>query len=155
MVHIVTGNINSYKTTKMIKLYHRYGGDGVVSVKNMIGTIVHSYDAMHLKTSVKTRLIVRDEFVTPDFVKESQIGPYMVSKDAIKVVNDLIHQMIQEKVEPIFLDEIGQLECDGYGFASVFSELVASNLELFISVRTDLVEHVIKTFHIKDYQLIE
>jgi nucleoside-triphosphatase THEP1 len=154
MVQIVTGKMNSFKTTKMIELFNQLGGDGFVSVKKMVGSEVHSYHIMQLSTGESALFIGKENNIPEDFEIESQIGPYLVSKQTLLLIESKLRSMIKAKVEPIFLDEVGLLECNGLCFASILKELLTSNLELYLSIRSDLVDLVVDTFHINNYNII-
>jgi nucleoside-triphosphatase THEP1 len=59
-----------------------------------------------------------------------------------------------EKVEPIFLDEIGPFEIRGEGFHDVFKMLIASGLSAYVVIRTNCLDEAKEKFLIKEYDLI-
>ncbi len=156
MVRIVIGKINSFKTTKMIDLYEtEKRGDGFVSVKRMLGDKVHSYDALRLSSKAENLFIIRDEFNETNEEIACQIGPYQMLKDTLDSVEQAITGMIEKNIEPIYLDEIGLLELEGSGFSEILRKMIASGLDLVISVRTDLLQKIVKKYKIKEYAIIE
>lgn len=130
-------------------------GDGFVAVKHMLKDKVHSYEAMRLKTKKRLPFIIRDEFAYEDFRVNCQIGPYLFNQDTIDAVNMAISQMIKDKVSPIYLDEIGLLELEGKCFDHILRKLVASKLDLVLSIREDLVEAIVQKYQINEYEVIK
>ena len=156
MLNIVTGRINSRKTTKITELYKFLNiGDGFVSLKNMNEDIVHSYDILRLSTNEKRRLVIRDIYSDSDFVKCCQIGPYMFSKSAVEYIEKTFRELIANKVSPLFLDEIGLLELENLCFHNIFIELLESNLDVYVTIRKDLLEKIIEKYKIKEYNLFD
>jgi nucleoside-triphosphatase THEP1 len=128
-------------------------GDGFLSLKTMSGKFVKRYDAYELSTSKDTILVIRKEDHDNETIR-CQIGPYLFLEDAMNWIESSIIQMIENKVEPIYLDEIGLLELDDLGFSTILRKMVESNLELIISVRTDLVEQIIQKYSLKNVKII-
>ncbi|MBU1145820.1 MAG: hypothetical protein KJ971_08235 [Firmicutes bacterium] len=155
MVRIVTGKINSFKTTKMIELYKKIQkGDGFVSLKIMIKDKVHSYNALHLLTNETFPLIIRKEFNDSSKEVICQIGEYHFLKDTVLLIENTIEKMIKAKVSPIFLDEIGNLELQEKGFHQILKKMISSKLDLYLSIRADLVDEIIKKYNIEEFEII-
>lgn len=156
MLNIVTGKINSSKTNTILDIYKSLKkGDGFISIKNMNNNIVHSYDILHLATSEKKLLVIRDIYSEKDFVKCCQIGPYMFSESTVKDVEIKIRELIKQNVSPLFLDEIGLLELDDNCFHDIFLEMLMSKLEIYVTVRTELLDKILKKYKIDEYNLIQ
>ena len=156
MIHIVTGKIDSGKSTTIADLYQRnQAGDGFVSIKRMHYHKVHGYDIMRLSTLETRLLVVRDEFKHRDYQIACKIGPYLFLQDALAYVETTIRSLIADGVTPIYLDEIGQLELYDQCFHKVFAELVDSGVECYITVRHDLVPDIIDKYKLMDYDIIE
>jgi len=155
MIHIVTGKINSGKSTTISDLYNKIQqGDGFISVKRMHYHKVHGYDIMQLSTKHTLPLVIREEYARKEHDIVCQIGPYLFLKDTLTYIEDSFRQMIASNIEPLFLDEIGQLELYGKCFDTIFKEIIQSNSECYITVREDLVEEILKNYGIKDYKII-
>jgi nucleoside-triphosphatase THEP1 len=147
--------MNAGKSTKLGSLYEQIQkGDGFISVKCMHYDKVHGYEIMQLSNKAFYPLVIRDEFSHQNMEIACQIGPYLFLKDTLKRIEKDIETMIENKVSPIFLDEIGQLELYDQCFNSIFSKMVESNLELYITVREDLVDKVIEKYNIKQVDII-
>lgn len=155
MVKIVTGKINSYKSTRLKEHYEKTMlGDGFIAKKNMRGDLVHSYDLIKLSTNETTPYIIRDQFYDGKSSIKFIIGPYYLLESALEYIEDEIDKMIQDNISPIYLDEISLLELDELGFYKVFKRLLALDIDLCIVVREDLLNKVLDKFSIKKYEII-
>ena len=155
MLNIVTGKINSGKTTRMIELYKCHpSGDGFVSSKNMRGNMVHSYDILHLKTNEKRLFVIHQEFVKEMPKIACQIGPYLFLQETLDFIYDAYRNMIKQGVAPLFIDEIGMLELHDQAFHDIFKELLESNSDIYAVIREDLIDDIIQKYSIKNYKMI-
>ena len=155
MITIVTGNINDNKTTKMIELFKSSKkGDGFVSLKTMIEHKVHSYDAMKLQTGEKKQLAMHRDFFQNEFEVGAMIGPYLFNQKTIKWIEKELDIMIENRVEPLYFDEIGMLELGGSGFHFIFKKMIESNLDLMVVIRRDLIDKIIQVYHLKNIEII-
>lgn len=155
MVHIVTGKINSGKSTVITSIYNKLKkGDGFISVKKMSDKKVHSYNIMKLSDNSQKLFVIRDEFLKEEKEISCQIGPYLFIKDALEYIETEIRKMIKMKISPIFLDEIGQLELYDQCFHNIFEEILSSNTDCYITIREDLVDKVIDKYQIKEVKII-
>ena len=152
MITIITGSINRGKTTKMIKHYQTHQkGDGFVSLKIMDIDHVNHYEAMKLSTQEKKVIMVHElDFLNKNQEETVKIGPYHLIFNAFSWIEDEIRKMIQKKVSPIYLDEIGMLELKGEGFHHILCEMLASKLDLILVVRESLCHDVVSTYQMKD-----
>lgn len=156
MIHIVTGRINSGKSTTICDIYNKNKvGDGFVSVKRMHYDKVHGYDIVRLSTRDTKLLVVRDEYKTKDYDIACQIGPYQFLTSTLSYINTEITSMLEQGIEPIYLDEIGQLELNNQCFHSIFETIVQAKVNCYITVRTQLVQDVISKYQLHDYDIIE
>jgi nucleoside-triphosphatase THEP1 len=155
MLKIVTGSIASGKTSKLLELYDRDPtGDGFVAIKKMRGEKVSGYDAMRLKTKEQFSLVVRDEFLQEPMAIEAQIGPYLFDRSAMEKIYETFDELIRNRVQPLYFDEVGLLEIEGKGFDSLIKKLVASGLDLILVVRQELVPAFLKRYQVKEYLII-
>jgi len=156
MIKIVTGKINSQKTTRMMDLFLKdRQGDGFISLKVMSDQKVYGYHAMKLSSREKRLLLVHKDFYLSEFFAIEKIGPYLIHPEVKKWIEQDIEKMIQKKVQPIYLDEIGALELGGLGFDSIFKKMVSSNLNLIIVVREDMIDLVVKHYQLKDVTILK
>lgn len=155
MIHIVTGNMNSGKTSKLAAMYQfENEGDGFVAVKEMQDDVVTAYHAMRLRTMEQRPFIAREGFLPERFEPCCAIGPYHMSKQGLDWIEHEIRDMVAKRVSPIYIDEIGRLELDGKGLDPIFRLCLASGLELYIAVRKDFIEPVLQKYEIQEYDLM-
>lgn len=156
MITIVTGKMNEGKTTALKKLYHdQKKGDGFISEKRMADQRVHSFTSVRLSSQEQKVLMLHEYFYSESFVSAGKIGPYFINLFTMDWIEKSILKMIENHIEPIYLDEIGVLELRGYGYDRIFRKMVDSGLDLFISVREDLVSQVIDTYELKDVKILK
>lgn len=156
MIHIVTGKLNSGKSTKLGSIYNQLQkGDGFISVKRMHYDKVHGYEIMRLSTKTFYPLVIREEFSHEKMDVACQIGPYLFLEDTLKLVEQEIETMINNSISPIFLDEIGQLELYDKCFNNIFKKMVNSNLDVYITVREDLVDQIVDKYQINEVNIIK
>ena len=156
MLNIVTGRINSSKTTKIAGIYNsKKIGDGFISLKKMDGHLVHSYDILRLSTNEKRLLVIRDIYSDSNFVKCCQIGPYLFNSETVKYIENTLRELINQKVSPLFLDEIGLLELDNLCFHNIFTQMLKSDLDIYVTIRKDLLDKILAKYKIKEYNLID
>ncbi|GMQ60002.1 hypothetical protein AN1V17_44020 [Vallitalea sediminicola] len=149
MVNVITGAINSGKTSKIVNLYDRMKqGDGFVSIKNMDKDKVHSYEIMRLSNRKKHQFILREEFLTDEWYESCKIGPYSFSKPTLNYIEETIRELIEAKISPIFLDEIGRLELQNKCFHKILVELLNNECEIYITVREDSLDDLIKKYNL-------
>lgn len=155
MITIVTGKINEGKTTALKLLFHEHKkGDGFLAVKKMDGTNVHSFLATRLSTKEQKVLMLHKNYYSESFIGAGKIGPYIVNLFTLNWVEKSIEKMIEQKIQPIYLDEIGTFEVLGYGYDRIFRKLIESKLDLIITVRSDFVEQVKQHYNLKDVEVV-
>ncbi len=156
MITIVTGKINEGKTTALKLLYHKdKKGDGFIAIKKMDGQNVHSFLATKLSTKEQQLLMLHKSYYSESFISAGKTGPYLVNLFTLSWVEKSIEKMIEKRVEPIYLDEIGMFEYEGYGFNRIFRKMIESNLDLIISVRKEFLDIIIKHYDLKDVEIVE
>ena len=155
MLNIVTGKINSGKTTKIFNIYNENKiGDGFISVKNMDGSNVHSYDILRLSSNIKKVFVLHEKYISDNQKIACKIGPYSFLDDTLKYIESELAKLITARIAPIYLDEIGLLELDNQCFYQIFKELLQSGLDVYVVIREDLIQQIIEKYEIKQYKII-
>ena len=155
MIHIVTGKMNSGKSSTMLKLYQQQqAGDGFISIKRMHYDKVHGYDLLRLGDLSTRGFVIHELYAHEHHTIACQIGPYLFFEDVLKYVVTQVDELIKQGVTPIYLDEIGMLELHQKCFANMLHKCIKNNVETYITVREDLVDDVIQVFGIKDFDII-
>jgi nucleoside-triphosphatase THEP1 len=164
VVKIITGKINSNKTTRIREYYQEHKkGDGIISKKIMIDKKVYGYKASRLSDNLEFTYLVHENFYNkglyPDievfeFLGCTQIGPYRINRKAMKKINSIIDKMIKSKVSPIYFDEVGKLELQECGFYKNIKKALKKRLDIVLCTREDLIEEVLKKFDISEYEIV-
>ncbi len=155
MVTIVTGKINSGKSSTILKHYQdNQLGDGFISVKRMHYDQVHGYDLMKLSDNSTRTFVVREEYLNENQEVVCHIGPYLFLKDTLDYVEKEIKQMVKNNISPIYLDEVGQLELYDQCFDNIFKFITSNNIDAVITVREDLVEKVTNKYNLINPKII-
>ena len=154
-VTIVTGKINSHKTTRFIAYHQKHGGDGYASIKHMKDKNVLFYTFMKLSTKETMKSIVHTKNDTTRFNVYESMGPYIFDEEALKIVERDVLNMAKHGVNPIYLDEIGLLELNKKYFYHTIKKLQKYPIDLVLTVRAHLVDDIIKLFNFKDVTLIK
>ena len=154
MLRIVTGKINSGKTTTLGNIYKTFKGDGFISIKHMKQDKVHSYDILRLSTNETTPFILNENLIETTKPISCQIGPYIFLQDTLSYIEDTLKELIKNKVSPIYLDEIGLLELEDKCLHKIFTELLTSKLDLYVVIREDLIKPILNKYNILEYQIL-
>jgi len=156
MLHIITGKINSYKTTRMKEIFKQtQKGDGFVSIKTMKDHKVLYYELENLQSKTKQIHVVHTVNYPNHFTNYETLGPYAFDLDYLSEVEQYIEKLISNGIEPIFLDEIGILETNNKYFYPILKKIIDANIEAYITVRSSLVEKIIDVFDVTNYTIIE
>ncbi|HPV69668.1 MAG TPA: nucleoside-triphosphatase [Bacilli bacterium] len=156
MVKIISGKVDSGKTTEMIRRYEATrSGDGFVALKKMKGNDIYGYCIRRLGNDRSLMWMIHQKHYQDDFKNHSKFGPYYLNLDVLHLMESDVDEFIAKNIAPIFLDEIGIFELNGGGYHNILKKLLASGLNLVIAVREDLVKPIANYFAIKDYELIQ
>jgi len=155
MVNIVVGSINQGKTTKLIEIYEKLNkGDGFVSMKKLDGNNIIGYDALHLSKMEKYPFILKKEYIPENWENHASLESYRFSENTLNIIEEKIDCMIKKSIYPIFLDEIGVLELEGYGFDKILKKVLAEGDEIYVAIRDKFVERIIEKYSITDKNII-
>ena len=156
MVTIISGPINSGKTTKMKEIYNSdRAGDGFLSLKLIENNVVKGFDIMKISSKETKAFIRRHDNELPEWKENCILGPYTVSEEAIEWVTGEIEGMIFKKISPIYLDEIGVLELNGKCFYGILETLLKDEGDICISVRDENLNEIISKFGITAAKIIK
>jgi len=96
------------------------------------------------------------EFITTDLTREGKTLDYfVVLEEGIKKGKEIILAAL-EKDKILVIDEIGQLEMDGKVFHNELLKALKSGVEIYITVRQELLNEFIEKYGLssRDYKLI-
>ncbi len=140
MVTIITGEINSGKTTKMKSLYS----------ESQTG-----YDLVSISQNDSIPFIREKEFSenTDDII--FNIGKYNFLEKGFLEVEKRITRLIDEQITPIYIDELGMLELQQKCFYKSVVNIMKNNVPLITCVRTSCLKQIIELFNFSEYRIIE
>ena len=156
MVHIITGAIDEGKTRKVEAIYRQMKkGDGWVSGKIFLNEEFIGYEIQRLSTNEKLPLAYKKEYVPSGWDEICALGPFCFSKRAFEFAGKIIDEIIEENINPVFIDEIGPLELQGKGFCPMLEKILKTQKDIYMVVRSHCVDAVINGFAIKNYEIIK
>ncbi len=161
-VIIITGETDSGKTTWCKRNLlengeHEYGGVLLLKIYSRGERI--GYDALNTGTGQTVPFARLDKFKTPHWDEEERIGGFSISKEGKSLANMWICYAFTGTGynRGIIIDEAGPLELDSGGLAEGLCfalKRTEPDHNLYLVVRRDCVEPVVKKFNIRNYQLI-
>ncbi len=161
MVRIVTGKIDSGKTTRLLEIYKLLGiGDGFIAKKYMTGTDVFGFNLVKLSTSQEYPYMIHDKQLRNLTGKKNEevfadrIGPYRIYKESLALINNFYEGLIDSDISPLYFDEVGKLEISGKGYYQSIKDALDKNIDIYMTIREDLIEEVMLVFDISEYEII-
>lgn len=154
MINIVTGRVNSGKTTKLINIFDTLkNGDGFCNRKIYVDGCYMGQEIVRISNGESRLWSIKG--IKPDkwnqaFCYES----YSFSKEGLEFAENIIGSILNLDIEPIYIDEIGPLELQGKGFCKLFKRCLASNKEIYVVIRESCVEAVIDKYDIDNYKIV-
>lgn len=156
MVKIVTGKINSLKTTRLLNHYQEsLKGDGFIAEKIMKDNLVFGYDLVRLSDKFRVPYVRRNIYLEEGKEVIYQVGPYCFYEDAFKVIESSVRSFIVNRTSPVYLDEISLLELEDKGLHKVLVDLLESKVDLVLVVRSDILDLVVEKYGLTDVILVE
>lgn len=134
---------------------HQQKGDGFVSIKTMKDDNVLYYELERLSTQESRLFIIHTEHDTRRFSQYKALGPYIFDLNVLIDVEAVIDGFIHNRIEPIYLDEVGILEAKKEFFFPIIKKVLDSNLDLIITVRESLVKEIIQVLGVTQYTILE
>jgi nucleoside-triphosphatase THEP1 len=155
MIYLVTGVIDSGKTQKMRSLYRESGkGDGFISPKSFERSTFVGYDIMRLSSQKRKPLAYLLDFIPPHWDEAYRYGRFSFSRSALLFAEEIISDILLNRIDPVYIDEIGPLELEGKGFYEILQVLLQTERTIYISIRSSLIEEIVQTFGLEKYKVI-
>ena len=162
MITIITGKINSGKTTKISLRYKSDSlGDGILSKKIMIEDKVYGFHGVRLANDFEFLFMIHKQFANQNqnqdevFDVAYDIGPYHVLTNALQYIDETYEFILSNHISPVYFDEVGVLELQDKGFAKYIQRAIQQESDVIMTVRKDLISKVVKKFNIEQYDLIK
>lgn len=154
MINIITGSINSGKTSKLIDIFHSLRkGDGFYNRKVYIDDYYIGQEIVLISNGESSRWSTRG--IKPQKWQEAfSYETYSFSREGLEFAENIIASIINLDIEPIYIDEIGPLELQEKGFHKLFKSCLEAKKEVYVVIRESCVEAVIKKYNIENYRII-
>jgi len=161
VIRIVTGKINSGKTTRLIEIYLNTGkGGGIIAKKYMDGTDVVGFNAVILGNDKEYPYLIHEKQLKKNVYNSQEnnfianIGPYRIFASTQTFINDYFDNLCVAGISPQYFDEVGKLEIMEKGYYQSIKAALKQNIDIYLTVREDLIEEVMNKFEITDYEII-
>jgi nucleoside-triphosphatase THEP1 len=156
MINIITGKIDSGKTTKMIEIYNQTKqAEGFATKKIYKNETNIGQRIVNLSTGEDKLFSLKINYISHGWVEEYRYYDYSFSSEGIQFAEGIIYNAINNKAKSIFIDEIGPLEiCNEQGLFNALVDAIASSKDLFITVRDNCLEQFIKKFGVREYNIL-
>lgn len=153
MINIITGSVNSGKSTKLVHIYKSLGkGDGFFNKKIYNENSYIGQKIVRLSTDESIIWSLKGQLPNC-WQEECNYKTYSFSKSALKFAEQIINPLLESE-EPIFIDEIGPLELENKGFHKLFQRCVILNNELYVVIRKSCLKLILDKYDIKSYKII-
>lgn len=155
MIKVITGDIDSGKSTRFMQLYDQSGNDIGLFSKKLYdeNNQIIGYNLILLPEGRELPFIILKEEVL-ESEKENYLfqGRFAFLKESFKTGEQYI--LNHPDAETIWIDEIGGLEIKNLGFANLMKTLIQTDRNLIITIRNTLLRKFIKQFGIEEYEVL-
>jgi len=155
MVHIITGEINSGKTSRLLTLYKKINcGDGFLCRKNYIENHYAGQMLVRLTTGESTCFSFKQNFIPPGWDEVYTLEDYSFSRAGILFAQKVAVEIVQRNIQPVFIDEIGPLELMERGFHEIFEQFLYLETNIYLVIRSSCLVEVINKYHIATFEIV-
>ncbi|HBL37424.1 MAG TPA: hypothetical protein DDZ55_11520 [Firmicutes bacterium] len=155
MIYFITGQVNQGKSSKLRSIYQEQRtGDGFYNRKLIRNGVFVGQELVRLTSGESRIFSYRTGFIPEDWEAGAAYRDFSFSEAGLAFGCQIIWATLAERIEPIYLDELGPLELAGNGFAHVFRETLCAGIEAYVVVRSSCLQSVIDTFAVTEYQII-
>lgn len=153
MISIITGSVNSGKSTKLVSIYKSLGkGDGFFNRKIYSENLYIGQEIIRMSNGESMIWSLRGE-VPACWQEQYCYADFSFSKAALKFAEEIVNSAIKSN-EIVFIDEIGPLELQNKGFHNLFKCCLIWNKQLYVVVRENCLGAVLRKYKIKNYEII-
>jgi len=155
-VTIITGGIDSGKTSWCAGKYRLENMDGILSLKVLSCGKRVGYNIERITTGETFAFARTKDFLPKGWNEAYSYGMFSFSREAFEMVS-LWFRSFSESIDTVVIDEVGPLELKGLGFFRQVKSVLENNekfKKIYIVVRRGLVEKVCLKFNIKKYSTV-
>jgi nucleoside-triphosphatase THEP1 len=156
MVTVLKGGINQGKTAKILEIYSRgKSGDGFITKKVFKKGVFSGYEIVRLSSQESRPFIFKMGHEPENLPRVFKYGQFTFSGDGIDFAEEIMIDVINKGIDPVYIDEIGPVELQEKGFYKLFRMALESGRNLFVTVRESCVDDVLRLLKINDYEIID
>ncbi|NCA66750.1 MAG: hypothetical protein EOM87_01655 [Clostridia bacterium] len=157
MLYIITGEIDSGKTFRLLKLYKKHkNADGYALIKAFENNNYIGQNILWLDKSITEPFSRISPGLPFDWIEQESYKEYSFSSFGLTFMAKIYNSLFERLPEAVFIDDIGPLELVGGGAADMFSTLLHVKTDIYVSVRQGCIEEFLRYFSIRndEYTLI-
>lgn len=156
MIHIICGENNQGKTKRLKSIYiNKKEGDGFIAQKIFRDSMFCGYELIRLSTGESVpQAMVKNLFPEKETPLYKQ-GCFLFFKESFVFADSIIEDIISNKTNPVFIDEIGPLELRKEGYHKSLKKIFKEDRTIYITARNNLIFDIIDFYSIKDYSFIK
>lgn len=154
MLYIITGEINSGKSTHLKNIYNKMNqGDGFYNRRILTGATWIGQEIIQLSTGISRPFSCHLDYLPKHWDGQYTYRDYSFSRSGLSFCKDIINAMLPTPY-PGYIDEIGPLELDEKGLYQDFQRLLHTKKDIYVVIRNRCLSDVLLKFDIKDYKII-
>ncbi len=150
MVFIITGGVNTGKTTLFERIHKRQGGGGFSLPKIIVNNQFKGYWIKDLNTGEKTEFALTESMDGYLY----KMGRFYFLPQGMEFARRIYKKAIETEEKNFFIDEIGPLELEDKGFSHIFRDALTSFENIYVVVRESCLDDVIRKFGLNEYKLV-
>jgi nucleoside-triphosphatase THEP1 len=156
MITIITGAVNSGKTTQLLKFYsENRQGEGFALPKYYVNGNYAGQKIVRLSSGESTIFSLTKSYIPPHWHEDFHYENYSFSAEGMLLANHITDDIIMNNLNPVFIDEVGPLEIQKKGFYFITRKMISYQKDLFLTVRSACIQDIISLFNIKLSRLIQ
>ena len=150
MVFIITGGVNTGKTTLFERIHKKQGGGGFSLPKIIVNNQFKGYWIKDLNTGEKTEFALIESMDGYLY----KMGRFYFLPEGMEFARRIYKKAIETEEKNFFIDEIGPLELEDKGFSHIFRDALTSFENIYVVVRESCLDDVIRKFGLNEYKLV-
>lgn len=156
MIYIITGPINTGKTTWLINDYPKHSNSDGFACRKVFSNNIHiGYELIHLYNNESCQFIRKIDYIPEKWSEAFRLGNhYSFNKEGFDFAAKITNDAINKKVSRFYLDELGHLELKNQGFADILKKLLEEKIDLVLIIRESLIDKVVEHYEITEYKII-
>ena len=154
MIYIISGVINSGKSTCLVSLYNSLNiGDGFYNSKIYKESEYIGQEIVCLSNELHRPFSFLLGYIPPKWDEIYRFKDYSFSASGVHFAESIINREIKN-AHPFFIDELGPLELQGKGLYNGFYELLKTDKDIYAVIRKQCINDIIEEFNVKEYKIL-